>query len=110
MSNEDQETLNALTERLNRLTLERNEVIEEINTLRPRIVEGRHTQRNNRVDANGTHLHLGDRVRFLTQGRYQTTQGTIVKFGSRFVVSLDNKGNKIAREYRNVEKIEEDDD
>ena len=114
MSDEDRETLTALTERLNTLTLERNRVIREINNInqqrrqRPRRQRQRRYQAE-RVDVNGTPLQEGDRVRFLTSGRYRSTEGTVLSFGIRFVTSLDKSGNKIAREYGNVEKIEPDD-
>lgn len=119
MNNDDRETLETLTERLNRLTLERNRVIREINNINQRRQEAQareqrpqrqrqRTRQAERVDVNGTPLHVGDRVRFLTAGRYRSTEGTVHKFGTRFVVSEDDSGNKIAREYGNVERIEED--
>ena len=111
MDGDDEARLNQLTEQLQRLQLQQRQVQEEIQTIRRR-----HNQRNRarrspfRIDANGDEIKVGDRVRFLTRGRYNSTEGVIVRFGTRFVVSIDDSKNYINREYGNVELITRNED
>ena len=101
--NNEEERLNALTNQLRRLQLEQRTVEREIQTIRQGI-----RARKSRVihtDHNGDEIRIGNKVRFLTKGKYKSREGRIVKFGERFVTSEDNRGNKIFREYGNVELI-----
>lgn len=103
--------IDSLTERLQQLQIEQAMIQREIQDVRQQIREQRtRVRRAIRTDVNGDELRIGDRVRFLTRGRYRSTTGVIIKFGDRFVISLDNEDNKIYREYGNVELIVNEDE
>ena len=56
------------------------------------------------VDRDGTPIHVGDRVAFLTKGRFASTHGIITRFSKRNqrVFAEDSNGNEIPRAPRNV--------
>lgn len=114
MNREDEERLNEIIQRVQALRIEQRVLEQEAREIRRRS-----ERRNNvrvrrpvplRTDANGVEIRAGDRVRFLTRGRYNSTEGRIIKFTERFVVSEDEQGRKINREYGNVALIEDNDE
>ena len=97
-----------LAERLNRLQIEQNQVARELRALQQeREEERRRTTRGTgpRTDRDGRIIFIANRVRYLTPGRYTSTEGTVVRFTRRFVVTEDDRGNIINREPRNVRVI-----
>jgi uncharacterized Zn ribbon protein len=59
-------------------------------------------------DAKGNVLEVGQRVKFITKGKYKSTEGIIEKIKETRVISIDNKKNKIVRAHQNVEIITRD--
>ena len=56
------------------------------------------------VDRDGTPIHVGDRVAFLTKGRFASTHGIVTRFSKRNQRGFaeDSNGNEIPRAPRNV--------
>jgi uncharacterized Zn ribbon protein len=59
-------------------------------------------------DTKGNVLEVGQRVKFITKGKYKSTEGIIEKIKETRVISIDNKKNKIVRAHQNVEIITRD--
>ena len=59
---------------------------------------------NDPTDRDGNIIIQGDRVTFLTQGKFGSTEGTIVRFSidKKNVFAEDNTGEEIARRTTNV--------
>ena len=56
------------------------------------------------TDCDGNLIVLGNRVTFLTRGKYNSTEGVATRFSidNKIIFSLDNTGAEIARQTRNV--------
>lgn len=112
MNERADERINELIQRIEQLEIEQRRLqaeIKDIHKTRTKTETSSGTKeiRNNRIrrDVNGDEIRVGDRVHFLTKGRYRSTQGRIVRFTDRFVISEDKRGNRINREYGNVQII-----
>lgn len=112
--NNDDQRLLEIIQRVRELQIEQQTLETEARIIRRRRQQQNRNRRRRpvplRTDVNGTEIGVGDRVRFLTRGRYNSTQGRIVRFTDRFVVSEDNQGNRINREYGNVVLITDNDE
>ena len=56
-------------------------------------------------DAKGKVLKVGQQVKFVTKGKYHSTEGTVETIKPTRVISVDNNKNKIVRSHKNVEVI-----
>jgi hypothetical protein len=56
-------------------------------------------------DAKGNKLAIGQKVKFVTKGKYHSTEGIVESIKKNRVISIDNKKNKIVRAHNNVEII-----
>ena len=56
------------------------------------------------VDREGNIIHIGDRVLFLTKGKFKSKEGTVTRFSRNFerVFATDTSGNEIPRALRNL--------
>jgi transcription antitermination factor NusG len=66
------------------------------------------TARKERLDTNSTQLEIGDKVKLLTSGLFQDTEGKVTKFGkNRVTITLKNSGQKTTRKSNNLLLLEE---
>ena len=56
-------------------------------------------------DAKGNTLLIGQKVKFITKGKYHATEGVIKSIKATRVISVDNKNIKIVRSHKNIEAI-----
>ena len=56
-------------------------------------------------DKFGKEIHRGDKVKFLTIGKYDSTEGFVVSFDSMWVMSRDYKGRLIKRTPNNLQVV-----
>lgn len=68
-------------------------------------VRGQRTNIWQHRDRAGNILELGDRVRFLTKGKYREREGIVINFGERFVISETVSAHRISREPNNVVRL-----
>ena len=63
---------------------------------------------NRPTDCDGNIIVLGNRVTFLTRGKYNSTEGVATRFSidNKIIFSLDNTGAEIARQTRNVRIVQ----
>ena len=61
-------------------------------------------------DAKGRILEVGQKVRFVTKGKYKSTEGIVETIKDTRVVSVDKRKNKIVRAHQNVEIISKNDE
>ena len=59
-------------------------------------------------DRYGSTIQIGDRVRFLTAGRWKAKEGTVYKITKERVTAYDKRKNSISRSPYNVQKIPTD--
>ena len=72
----------------------------ESNTVTPASAELRHF--TGHLDRNKTKIYLGDTIKFITSGRYDSTQGIVSGYTKIQVVSEDYKNREIKRAPHNV--------
>ena len=60
------------------------------------------------TDCDGNLIVLGNRVTFLTRGKFSSTEGIATRFSidNKIIFSLDNNGAEIARQTRNVRIVQ----
>ena len=108
MSDDDTDEIDTLTQRIHNLHIQLRATERKLKEVQGRQVARQARGRRRKgapqtpTNSEGNRLYIGDKIRFLTTGRYRSTQGTIVTFGSRFFISKDNTGNIINREYKNT--------
>ena len=56
-------------------------------------------------DRFGTEIYIGTKVKFLTQGKYGTTEGIVESSDSHWVYSRDRNGQKIKRSARSLKVL-----
>ena len=81
---------------------QRRKTRESINSL---IIERRkkETERAGKVDRNESVIEVGDKVIFLTRGKYKSKGGKVTKVdNNRFITVEDSEGRKINRDPYNV--------
>ena len=107
--------VNELIQRINKLEIEnktlKKNLIQCINSQPPTNTPKETNTSNNTLakDAKGNTLVVGQKVRFITKGKYHSTEGTIETIKESRVVSIDNKKNKIVTAHKNVEIISKND-
>ena len=103
-------TLDSLKEELERLTLASNKIKSLINDLEEdiKINEDKHYERIAR-DREGKTIHVGDKVKFLTKGKYKSTQGIVKRFSKNKdrVFAIDLYDNEVPRLTKNVLVLDE---
>ena len=57
-------------------------------------------------DCNNTIIEVGDRVEFLTSGKYSSTEGIVKTIGKTFVFAIDSDKRSIARAPHNLKIVE----
>ena len=57
-------------------------------------------------DKHGVEIRLGSKVKFLTKGKYNSTEGVVVHSDSVWVRSRDHEGRLIKRSPRNLKVLE----
>ena len=58
-------------------------------------------------DRDGNIIYVGSVVKFLTKGRFDSTEGVVDKYNKARVIAIDSKGRSIERAPRNVRVISE---
>ena len=53
-------------------------------------------------DRNGSEIYIGDKVKFVTSGKYDSSQGTVSGYSKKRVLSTDYKGREIPRAPHNI--------
>ena len=113
-----------LTQLLNKVVLERQEIEEKEEQIRNTIEclqatenelenknksSEKHKKRaaipHNKLDKNNREIKVGDKVRFLTLSKFKSKGGTVAYFTKQRVTSIDYRGIKISKESRNLEVI-----
>lgn len=118
MSKDDiDEKIKALINKVNELELAARETKEELATLLDSVsnkkssstakVADEDEDRGRPTDRYGVPLRIGSKVRFLTKGRYNSKEGVITNVGSIKITARDSKGNRINRNFNNVEVIDD---
>jgi hypothetical protein len=97
MPNEEKE----LIERLQLLNLEKQGIEERLKQIRGR----RLIQRTIIKDRDGYPIRVGNKVTFLTKGKYNSTQGIVTKVNKARITAKDSRGNYISRAPNNVRII-----
>jgi len=97
------ERIEELTEQIRRLKIETNRVERELKDLKEK-------QERVKVDRYGTEVVVGCRVRFLTVGKYDSTEGIVIRLQNTCVVTKDSQDRTIARAYHNVRVLEDEDE
>ena len=92
-----------LTEQIRQLRIKTNRVERELRDLRSK-------QERTKVDRYGTEIVIGCQVRFLTTGKYDSTEGVVIRLKNTRVVTKDPQDRTIARAYHNVRILEEEDE
>ena len=124
--NRRRDSIEALRQELDRLTLATKNILAAINTLEqeeesasqahpqptsqahPQTTSQAHPHSSGKVpsptDRDGTVITIGDRVTFLTKGKYKTFSGTVTRFsrGGVRLFAVDINGNEVPRAPRNV--------
>ena len=94
--------IDQLTKRLRQLNLEQEGVIRELETLTNK---NKDKTKPNTPDAEGSELHIGDRVRIVNKGLFKERNGTVEKIGRLVSVRLDTK-QTTTRKSTNLLKIQ----
>ena len=105
---EAESEIQELTQLLNQVVLEKQEIIEKEDHIRSEIerlqtAEMKSTSKisskenkkktaipHNRLDRNNKEIKIGDRVRFLTPSKFKSKEGTVAYFTKQRVTSLDH--------------------
>jgi hypothetical protein len=90
-----------IIERLELLSLEQQGLERKLKAIRGR----RLIQRTLIKDNDGNTIRIGDRVTFLTKGKYRSTEGIVTKVNKSRVTAKDSSGNYISRAPHNVRKL-----
>jgi hypothetical protein len=102
-----------LIERINKLEIENRSLRKDLKQCiksKPSVNTQVRQTKTTAKDAKGRVLEVGQKVRFVTKGKYKSTEGIIETIKETRVVSIDNKKNKIVRAHQNVEIIPKDDE
>ena len=104
------DSIHVLREELKKLTIASNNILRTIDSLeqqesppehqRPSLPQSSHSTK----DRDGTTIHVGDRIYFLTRGKYKSIEGIVNRFSKNQerVFAIDSDGNEIPRAPRNV--------
>jgi hypothetical protein len=87
-----------LIERLELLSLEKQGIEERLRQLRGRKLINRTLIK----DRDGRSIRVGNKVTFLTKGKYTSTEGTVTRINKSRVTAKDDRGNHISRAPHNV--------
>ena len=101
-------TIESLRQELNRLTLASSNILRAIEDLERRELPGQPDPREIQItDRDGTPIKIGDRVIFLTKGKFKSTSGTVTRFSrnKERVYATDSNKKEISRAPRNVRII-----
>jgi hypothetical protein len=90
-----------LIERLESLNLEKQGLEERLRQLRGR----RLIQRTLIKDSDGNPIQIGNKVTFLTKGKFRSTEGIVTRVNQSRITAKDSRGNYITRAPHNVRKI-----
>lgn len=107
MSNDDiDEQINNVINRLSAIELEARSAREELSKLiRKKKRDESKLKTDKHTDRHGTPIRKGCKVRYLTKGRYKSTEGKVTELKDDRVITVDRKGNTIWRSHNNVEVI-----
>ena len=112
MKNRSSTNIEELIQRINKLEIENKTLKKDlkqcIKSKSPANFPNKQTN-NTARDANGKVLEIGQKVKFVTKGKYNSTEGIIETIKKTRVVSVDNRKNKIVRAHQNVEIVSKDD-
>jgi hypothetical protein len=97
MQNEERD----LIERLQLLDLEKQGLEERLKQIRGR----RLIKRTLIKDKDGNQIRIGNKIVFLTKGKYNSTEGIVTRVNQSRVTAKDDRGNFISRAPHNVRKI-----
>ena len=114
-----QDEIDRLTQDLQQLSIQKESIDRTYKRVSKRIEQLRRRQSVNtqhisreatqintrRTDADGNLLQVGDKVSFITKGKFKSTEGVVTSFGKRFVSTVDDEGRIINRESRNLRRI-----
>lgn len=101
----DKSTTKSLKQELERLTIASNRIRDLISNLENTSDAATKDSRTSAPrDQYGNPIQVGDRVRFPTRGKFQSTSGIVKRFSraQERVLSTDNSGNEIVRSIKNV--------
>ena len=118
-----QDEIDRLTQDLQQLSIQKESIDRTYKRVSKRIEQLRRRQSVNtqhisreatqintrRTDADGNLLQVGDKVSFITKGKFKSTEGVVTSFGKRFVSTVDDEGRIINRESRNLRQITTED-
>jgi hypothetical protein len=90
-----------LVERLEFLSLERQGLERRLKAIRGRKL----IERTLIKDRDGNTIRIGDKVSFLTKGKYTSTEGIVTRVNKSRVTTKDSRGNYISRAPHNVRKV-----
>lgn len=111
------EDVQVIIDRIERIELELKETKRELQ----KILDKKRNTNNDRANTKETHnrgpkdrfgneIKVGCKVKFLTGGRYTSTKGIVTNLGRSRVTATDKRGNKIYREFGNVQILNDDGD
>jgi hypothetical protein len=113
MNNRSNVSIEQLIKRIEKLEIENNTLRKDLNKcIKDKQIPNDQTKQSQigARDAKGRILKIGQKVRFITKGKYKSTEGFIETIKETRVISIDNRKNKIVRAHQNVEVISEDDE
>jgi uncharacterized Zn ribbon protein len=111
MNNRSDINIEELIRRVDRLEIENKTLREDLNNcIRTKNNKQISTKPTKIIakDAKGNVLKVGQKVKFVTKGKYKSNEGIIETIKETRVISIDNNRNKIVRAHRNVEVITKD--
>ena len=99
MQKEENNEITALTARIQALKL-------QTKLLRRQVSRHKPSSNNSRVkDTNGNRIDIGDKVKFLTKGLFESREGIVTKITKSRVTSTDARGVKIVRSGKNLKVL-----
>jgi hypothetical protein len=105
MKNRSNNNIEELIKRIDRLEIENKILRKDLN----KCIKTTEPTNNTAKDAKGKVLKVGQKVRFITKGKYTSTEGVVKTIKETRVISIDSRKNKIVRAHRNVEIISNND-
>ncbi len=97
MQNEERD----LIERLQFLSLEKQGIERRLKEIRGK----RLINRTLIKDRDGNLIRIGDKVTFITKGKYTSTEGIVTRANQSRITAKDSHGNHISRALHNVRKL-----
>ena len=102
-------TIDDLINKLSKIQIELEQTKIELRQLKEERQDKKTTKvekKTNPTDRFGTPLKKGCRIKFLTKGRFPSTDRVVIGIGSTRVTATDDQGNDINRAFHNVEVVE----